>query len=154
MFPWVSLVTALHYSELFRRIDDFCSLLLTGYTSNVCSFSLNPHHKPQILAEKPNTRVPSDLQANSAQDGEVFQTLRNREAPPKAKLSFPKTTSQEYGWDIEQAVSSACPLSDLNFFQDLEKTSKLMHRPKESSEITRYMASAWKQKVRSIEHKC
>ena len=94
------------------------------------NYTINPHGKPLSLADKPNRTVPSEFsqQTNTS----LVETLERSKVPPKKKYTMPMTTSQEYGWDMED--------------EDLQKPPRVLHRPKESSEITRFMSEFWKQK--------
>jgi hypothetical protein len=69
--------------------------------SNV-SFSVNPRAlQTGIVADKPNVqrRVQDEAALN-----EFVDTLRNARRVPKDKYTYPMTSSQEYGWDIEDEV--------------------------------------------------
>eukprot|EP00056_Hartaetosiga_gracilis_P003429 m.63625 g.63625 ORF g.63625 m.63625 type:complete len:147 (-) comp11450_c0_seq1:1644-2084(-) len=91
------------------------------------TFTFNPQKKQEVFADKPNNITPSVFKKNST-DKEVELLKATRK--PKEKYPLPLTSSQEYGWDIED--------------EDLKQRSDVMHKPKESCEITRFMSEYWK----------
>eukprot|EP00730_Choanoeca_flexa_P000838 TRINITY_DN10357_c0_g1_i4.p1 TRINITY_DN10357_c0_g1~~TRINITY_DN10357_c0_g1_i4.p1 ORF type:complete len:145 (+),score=16.72 TRINITY_DN10357_c0_g1_i4:127-561(+) len=92
-------------------------------------YTVNPHRKAALLAGKPNV---ASTGTTTTPSKAMLSTIKQGTRVPKAKYSFPQTTSQEYGWDIES--------------DDLKPDSELLHRPRGTTEITRFMASYWKQK--------
>ncbi|EGD75421.1 hypothetical protein PTSG_06497 [Salpingoeca rosetta] len=94
------------------------------------NYTVNPHGKPLCLADKPNRTVPAEFSEQT--QSSLLTTLQKGKQTPKQKYSMPMTSSQEYGWDIED--------------DDMKKPPTVLHRPKETTELTRFMSEFWKQK--------
>eukprot|EP00730_Choanoeca_flexa_P000837 TRINITY_DN10357_c0_g1_i1.p1 TRINITY_DN10357_c0_g1~~TRINITY_DN10357_c0_g1_i1.p1 ORF type:complete len:128 (+),score=5.12 TRINITY_DN10357_c0_g1_i1:127-510(+) len=65
-------------------------------------YTVNPHRKAALLAGKPNV---ASTGTTTTPSKAMLSTIKQGTRVPKAKYSFPQTTSQEYGWDIESDVS-------------------------------------------------
>ena len=92
---------------------------------------MNPHKKLDVVTGKPNVREFLEGEED-ARGRELLDTISRAKQPPVEKHEQPLTTSHEYGWEIKP--ENAIP------------PSVVLHRPRNSTEITRFMAVYWAQK--------
>ena len=116
-------------------------------------FSINPHRlrKMHSITEKPNksesqqhqqalTNVEKGgkedakaIMAVMAEDPEFLKVIDTAAMEPYKKFPYPMTEAQEYGWHHQPLI-------------DCDPTDNRARKPRQNSEITKYMDAAWRLK--------
>ncbi|XP_068599452.1 cilia- and flagella-associated protein 144 isoform X2 [Brachionichthys hirsutus] len=85
-------------------------------------FSINPHRKLHILADKPMSRKPREVIAENSDFIEAFHKAREE---PTKKYTTPQTASQEVGWISTPLIPSNRGDRRLNFNRFSTDVTKL-----------------------------
>lgn len=101
-------------------------------------FSINPHRlrKMHSITEKPNkserTKT-NEQEEEQAEDPEFLKVIDSAAMEPYKKFAYPMTEAQEYGWYHKPLI-------------DCDPTDNRARKPRQNSEITKYMDAAWRLK--------
>ncbi|KAK2858192.1 hypothetical protein Q7C36_006111 [Tachysurus vachellii] len=93
-------------------------------------FSINPFKKLHILADKPMSRK---MYEDIEEDPTFLNIIHKAHSEPTKKYTHPLTESQEIGWISTPLIAS-------------DRADRRLNFPRQNSEITKYMAAAWRLK--------
>ena len=99
-------------------------------------FSVNPHRlrKMHSITEKPNkVQEVKDNSESKKIDPEFLKVIDNAAMEPFKKFTMPMTEAQEYGWFHEDLI-------------ERDSMDNRLRKPRQNSEITKYMDAAWRLK--------
>ncbi|MEE6495080.1 hypothetical protein FKM82_001946 [Ascaphus truei] len=100
----------------------------------VTEYRINPYHKVHALTGKPMSWHDNQ---NEAADENFLKIIHHAALEPTKKYTEPQTTSQEIGWITTPLIN-------------IDRTDRRLHFPRQNTEITTYMETAWRLKEQSV----